>query len=114
VITAHEGLSVIFCDNQVIYRVTYQVISRLLQITLPPFGGYSDNLINNPVISCDFCYVHNNEYMKQHIHNKNIKLKTSDWAPKLIQALWDHMLRLWKYRNDALHKNDMKEWCSLK
>jgi hypothetical protein len=34
------------------------------------------------------------EYVKQHIQNKNIKLKASDWAPKMIQALWDHMLRL--------------------
>jgi hypothetical protein len=34
------------------------------------------------------------EYVKQHIQIKNIKLKTSDWAPKIIQALWDHMLRI--------------------
>jgi hypothetical protein len=27
----------------------------------------------------------------------------------MIQALWDHMLRLWKYRNDALHDNDTKK-----
>jgi DNA repair exonuclease SbcCD ATPase subunit len=24
----------------------------------------------------------------------------------MIQALWDHMLWLWQYRNDALHIND--------
>jgi hypothetical protein len=49
------------------------------------------------------------EYVKQHIQNENIKLKASDWAPKMIQALWDHMLRLWKYRNNALHENDTKK-----
>jgi hypothetical protein len=49
------------------------------------------------------------EYVKKHIHNENIKLKASDWAPKMIQALWDYMLRLWKYRNDALHENDTKK-----
>jgi hypothetical protein len=54
------------------------------------------------------------EYVKQHIHNDNIKLKASDWAPKMIQTLWDHMLRLWQYRNDALHENDMKKVAQFK
>jgi hypothetical protein len=49
------------------------------------------------------------KYVKPHIQNENIKLKASDWAPKMIQALWDHMLRLWQYRNNALHKNDTKK-----
>jgi hypothetical protein len=42
--------------------------------------------------------------VKEHIQNDNIKLKASDWSPNTTQALWDHMLRLWKYRNDALHE----------
>jgi hypothetical protein len=46
--------------------------------------------------------------LKQHIHNENIKLKASDWALTMIQALWDHMLRLWQYRTDALHENYTK------
>jgi hypothetical protein len=54
------------------------------------------------------------EYVKEHIDNENIKLKASDWAPKMIQALWDHMLRLWKYREDALHKNDTKKVAQFK
>jgi uncharacterized protein with von Willebrand factor type A (vWA) domain len=54
------------------------------------------------------------KYANQHIHNENIKLKASDWAPKLIQELWDHMLRLWQYRNDALHKNDMNKVAQFK
>jgi predicted RNase H-like nuclease (RuvC/YqgF family) len=54
------------------------------------------------------------EYVKQHIHNENIKLKASDWAPKMIQDLWDHMLRLWQYRNDALHENGTKKVLQFK
>jgi hypothetical protein len=54
------------------------------------------------------------EYAKKHIHNENIKLKASDWAPKMIQALWDHMVRIWKYRNDALHENDTKKVAQFK
>jgi hypothetical protein len=54
------------------------------------------------------------EYVKQHIHNENIKLKASDWAPKMIQALWDHMLRLWQYRNDELHENNKKKVAQFK
>jgi hypothetical protein len=54
------------------------------------------------------------EYVKQHIQNENIKLKASAWAPKIIQALWDHMLRLWKYRNGALHEKDTKKVAQFK
>jgi hypothetical protein len=49
------------------------------------------------------------EYVKKRIHSKNLKLKASDWAPKMIQAIWDQMLRLWQYRNDALHESDTKK-----
>jgi hypothetical protein len=54
------------------------------------------------------------EYVKQHIQNDNIKLKASYWAPKMIQALWDHILWLWKYQNDALHENDTKKVAQFK
>jgi uncharacterized protein (DUF3084 family) len=54
------------------------------------------------------------EYVKQHIQIKKIKLKASDWSPKMIQALWDHMLRMWQYRNDGLHKNDTKKVAQFK
>jgi hypothetical protein len=46
--------------------------------------------------------------MKQHIEHENIKLQAKEWAPKMILALWDHMLRLWQYWNDALHKDNSK------
>jgi peptide deformylase len=54
------------------------------------------------------------KYVKQHIQNENIKLKASDWAPKIIQSLWDHMLWLWQYQIDALHENDMKKVAQFK
>jgi hypothetical protein len=54
------------------------------------------------------------EYVKKHIHIENIKLKASDWAPKMIHALWDHMLRIWQYRNDALQYNGTKKVAQFK
>jgi hypothetical protein len=54
------------------------------------------------------------EYMKQHIEHENIKLQAKEWAPKIILALWDHMLRLWQYRNDALHEDDSKRVAQFK
>jgi hypothetical protein len=54
------------------------------------------------------------EYVKQHIHNENIKLQAQEWAPKMILALWDHMLRLWQYRNHDLHKDDSKRVAQFK
>jgi hypothetical protein len=47
-------------------------------------------------------------YVKQHIEHESIKLQTKEWAPKMILAPWDHMLRIWQYWNDALHKDDSK------
>jgi hypothetical protein len=54
------------------------------------------------------------EYVSQHIHNENIKLKASEWAPKMIRALWDQMLRMWQYPNDAIHENDTKKVTQFK
>jgi hypothetical protein len=54
------------------------------------------------------------EYVRQHIHNKNIKLKSSYWASKMTQDLWYHILRLWQYRNDTLHENDTKKVAQFK
>jgi hypothetical protein len=54
------------------------------------------------------------EYVKQHIENENIQLKATEWAPNMIQALWDHMLRLWQYRNEALHENHMNKAAQFK
>jgi hypothetical protein len=54
------------------------------------------------------------EYVKQHIEHENIKLQAKEWAPKMILAPWDHMLRLWQYRNDALHEDDSKRVAQFK
>jgi hypothetical protein len=32
----------------------------------------------------------------------------------MMQALWDHMLRLWQYWNDALHEKDTKKVAQFK
>jgi hypothetical protein len=46
------------------------------------------------------------EYVKKHLKHEHIKLQAKEWAPRKILALWDHMLRLWQYRNNALHEDD--------
>jgi hypothetical protein len=54
------------------------------------------------------------EYVKEHIERKNIKLQAKEWAPKIILALWDHMIRLWQYQNYALHEDDSKRVAQFK
>jgi hypothetical protein len=53
-------------------------------------------------------------YVKLHIENENIKLQAKEWAPKMILALWDHMLQLWQYQSEALHKDDIKREAQFK
>jgi hypothetical protein len=45
---------------------------------------------------------------------KGIKLKIQEWAPKLINEMWDHTTRLWHYRNDAVHSRDTKQVAQFK
>jgi hypothetical protein len=52
--------------------------------------------------------------VNKHIRNDTIKLKATDWAPTMIQALWGTMLHLWQYRNEALQENDMKKVAQFK
>jgi hypothetical protein len=54
------------------------------------------------------------DYVKQHIQNENIKLQAKEWTSKMIHTLWDHMLQLWQYRNDALHEDDTKRVAQFK
>jgi hypothetical protein len=53
-------------------------------------------------------------YTPQHLAAKGIKLKMQEWAPKLINAIWDHTTRLWHYRNDAVHSRDNKHAAQFK
>jgi hypothetical protein len=48
-------------------------------------------------------------YTEQHLNAKGIKLKIQEWSPKLINAMWDHITRLWHYPNDAVHIKDSKQ-----
>jgi hypothetical protein len=52
--------------------------------------------------------------MEQHMTAKGIKLKIQEWAPKLINAMWDNTTRLWHYRNDAVHSRDTKQAAQFK
>jgi hypothetical protein len=37
-----------------------------------------------------------------------------EWAPTLINAMWDNTTRLWHYRNDAVHSRDNKHAAQFK
>jgi hypothetical protein len=45
-------------------------------------------------------------YMEQHLKVKGIKLQIKEWAPQLINAMWDHTRRLRHYHDDAVHNRD--------
>jgi hypothetical protein len=53
-------------------------------------------------------------YTAQHLAAKGIKLKMQEWAPALINAIWDHTTHLWQYRNDAVHSRDNKHTAQFK
>jgi hypothetical protein len=53
-------------------------------------------------------------YIVQHLAAKRIKLKMQEWAPKLINTIWDHTTHLWHYRNDAVHSRDNKQAAQFK
>jgi hypothetical protein len=42
-------------------------------------------------------------YINQQLQNKNIKLPKDEWAAKLIIALWEHLRRVWNFRNGVYH-----------
>jgi hypothetical protein len=44
-------------------------------------------------------------YIAFHIRQKQIGLPAKEWAAKLIIALWDHLHRIWTFRNGVLHEN---------
>jgi hypothetical protein len=53
-------------------------------------------------------------YSEQHLNAKVNKLIIHEWAPKLINAMWDHTTRLWHYPNNAVHSRDSKSLLSLR
>jgi hypothetical protein len=42
---------------------------------------------------------HWQNYINNHLQNKGIKLPKDEWAAKLIIALWEHLRRVWNFRN---------------
>jgi hypothetical protein len=45
---------------------------------------------------------------------KGIKLKMQEWAPKFINALWEHTTRLWHCRNDVVQSRDTNKVAQFK
>jgi hypothetical protein len=43
--------------------------------------------------------------MDHHFQSNGSKLTGQECITKLIMSLWEHMDRLWKYRNNRYHKN---------
>jgi hypothetical protein len=46
---------------------------------------------------------HWQNYIKQHLKNKNINLPKEEWAAELIIAFWEHLLWVWNLRNGVYH-----------
>jgi hypothetical protein len=44
-------------------------------------------------------------YIKQHLATSNIKNDYQEWSTKLILVLWEHIYRVWTFRN-TVHHND--------
>jgi hypothetical protein len=53
-------------------------------------------------------------YIALHINAKGIKLKIQEWAPKFINAMWEHTTRFWNYLNDAVHSRDTTQVVQFK
>jgi hypothetical protein len=43
------------------------------------------------------------KFATAHVRSKKLNLRAQEWGPKFITALWEHSLRIWKFRNDAFH-----------
>jgi hypothetical protein len=43
------------------------------------------------------------KFATAHVRSKKLDLRSQEWGPKFITALWDHSLRIWHFRNDAFH-----------
>jgi hypothetical protein len=43
------------------------------------------------------------KFATAHVRSKKLDLRAQEWCPKFITVLWEHSLRIWHFRNDALH-----------
>jgi hypothetical protein len=43
------------------------------------------------------------QFIETHYANQGYKLNAQYWAPKFISALWEHIQRVCKFRNDIYH-----------
>jgi hypothetical protein len=43
------------------------------------------------------------QFATAHVRLKKLDLRTQEWGPKIVTAMWDHSLRTWQIRNDAFH-----------
>jgi hypothetical protein len=45
-------------------------------------------------------------YVRQNEENSNGHGKSQDWYAKFIVGLWEHLKRLWQFRNDIYHQDN--------
>jgi hypothetical protein len=45
-------------------------------------------------------------YIKHHLASNNIKKDYQEWATKLILALWEHIYRVWTFRNTVYNEDN--------
>jgi hypothetical protein len=43
------------------------------------------------------------DYVVSHLKSAELRLKADEWTANFVAAVWEHTLRIWKYRNDAFH-----------
>jgi hypothetical protein len=48
------------------------------------------------------------DYVASHLKLQKSRLKADEWAAKFVSALWEQILCIWKYRNDAFHADNVQ------
>jgi hypothetical protein len=59
-----------------------------------------DNFLKGRISRDRLTYVQRNE------ENTNGHGKSQDWSAKFIGGLWEHLKRLWQFRNDIYHQDN--------
>jgi hypothetical protein len=81
------------------FRVTCNTPRNLLQKAFRTQSHIGwDNFLKGQISRDWLTYVQHNE------ENSNGHGKIQDWSAKFIAGLWEHLKRLWKFRNDIDHQ----------
>jgi hypothetical protein len=83
------------------FGVTFNTPRNLLQQEFRTQSHISwDNFLKGRISRDWLTYIRHNE------ENSNGHGKSQDWSAKSIRGLWEHLKRLWQFRNDIYHKDN--------